>query len=178
MIKAHAHWRSLLAILSIIFLLSSCASERTEQRENGAAQYIAIPVSSTFDMELLLDRRGPWVATEYVTGESRGIWADNVFQADDGSGMIFATVPFGSGIISTSIQGYDPASGKMYVLDERGRYDYRFFMYENELFVVGRPMMSNMLVGIFRPVLDHEALSFDLVEVDDELSSLIQHQWQ
>jgi len=95
--------------------------------------------------------------------------------------MFFATVPEGSGIISTSIQGYDPATEIMYILNERGLYDYRFFMYEDELFVEKRshwllePKQSR---GIFRPVLNRENLSFDLVEVDDELSTLIQQQTQ
>jgi len=149
---------------------------------SGEIEYIPIPVSPALDMELLLEHGGPWIVRNHQTGEPFFVHADNVFKAEDGTGMFFATVPEGSGIISTSIQGYDPATETMYVLNERGLYDYRFFMYENELFVAkwphwvlsGRSAESQQLIGIFRPILNRENQSFDLVSVDDELSALIQ----
>ena len=168
--------KSFLMILSVISLLSSCTFEEAEQEDSREIQYTVIPVSPAFDMELLLDHGGPWVVTMYETGEPRGIWANNVFQAEDGTDMFFATVSVGSGLISTKIQGYDPVNETMYTLCDRFNYDYRFFMYENELFIEKVSPGTMKSVGIFRPVLNQENLSFDLVEVDDELSDLIRQQ--
>lgn len=163
-------------MLSIVLLFSSCASEQTEQ-ENTEEFYTIIPVSSAFDLDLLVDLGAPWIARMANTGEAIGIRADNVFQAEDGTGMLYATVSFGSGFVCTRIEGYNPVSGTIYTLWERFAYDYRFLMYENELFVAKyqvNPFSGR--TGIFRPMLNHENLSFDLVEVDDELSALIKQQ--
>jgi len=167
--KVYAFGKSFFIILTSVFLLSSCAFEQTDQQESSEIQYTAIPVSPAFDMELLLDHGGPWVVTTYGTGEPRGIFADNVFQAEDGSSMFFATVPVGSGFISTKIQGFDPATETMYTLHERFLYDYMFFMHDNELFVGKISVELMEYVGTFRPVLNQENLSFDLVQVDDQI---------
>jgi len=178
--KIYAHWKCFFIILSIVLLLSSCVSEQTEQIESDEVQFTAIPVSP-YDFDSLMDRGAPWVVTMMETGEPLFVMADNVFQAEDGTDMLFATIPVGSGIISTMIQGYDPVSGRMYTLCERFFSDYRFFIYENELFVAENlafPDRSGRLVDIFRPVLNHENLSFDLIQIDDELFTLILQQGQ
>jgi len=46
-------------------------------------------------------------------------------------------------------------------------------MHEDELFVAKYLMKSDQLIGIFRPALNRENRSFDLVQVDDELFTLI-----
>ena len=166
--RIYAQGKNFFFILAIVLLLASCASEQGGQREGSEVQFTAIPVSP-LDFDVLMEGGFPWVVTMMDTGEPVFVLADNVFQAEDGSGMLFATIPVGSGVISMMIQGYDPVSGTMYTLCERFSYDYRFFMYEEELFVTGHLMMSNQLVGIFRPVLNHETLSFDLVEVSNEV---------
>jgi hypothetical protein len=89
--------------------------------------------------------------------------------------MLYATVTFGSGFVCSRIKGFNPVSKTTYTLWERFEYDYQFLMFENELFVAKYEVNPfSGLTGIFRPVLNHENLSFDLVEVDDELSALIQ----
>jgi len=172
--KVHAHKKKSFIFLSIfiVLLLSSCASEQREQNENSEAEFTAIPVSP-LGFDVLMERGSPWVVSMTNTGEPFFVLADNVFQAADGSGMLFATVPDGFGFISTSIQGYDPVSGTMHILCERFSYDYRFFMHEDELFVAKYLMKSDQLIGIFRPALNRENRSFDLVQVDDELFTLI-----
>ena len=69
------------------------------------------------------------------------------------------------------------AAKKRNVRWERFEYDYRFFMHENELFVAKYEVNPfSGLTGIFRPMLNHENLSFDLVEVDGALSDFIKQQ--
>ena len=145
---------------------------------NGEVEYTPIPVSPVFEMVLWIEHDISWVRIVYETDGPRGINPRYAFRAEDGSGMLFATVPLGGGIAHKSIQGYDPATETFYILYSRFEYDYNFYMHENELLVTKASTESQQLMGIFRPVLNRENHSFDLIEIDEEFFTSIQRHWQ
>ena len=178
--------KSCFALIVVVLLLASCGFE---QAGDGEAQISAIPVSHFWDgynnFATLFELGAPWVGLD-DDGEIREfpnkphLYLSLVFQANDGTDMLYATVITHSAGLFSEIQAYDPASGAIFTQNQLGRRNYSFRMYENELFVVDyiTPHIYpyEEFLRVYRPVLNHETFSFDLVEVDEELFALIERE--
>lgn len=120
-----------------------------------------------------------------------GCAAFNAFYADlncDGVYEAYATIHLGSGIVMSYLLGYDPVTDKTYELNERMIVEYGFFVQNGELLLSAAPSPYTFNIifdereltadisptppeenprGAYRPILNTEALTFDLEELGD-----------
>jgi len=155
-------------------------SNSVEDETNQGLPLIIINTKGLFTYDL--DEWPLFFPTPESPGEPHpfaGYPVHNVYQADlDGDGVYeaYATVDIGSGIVISSLLGYNPVSGEMYALNDSTIIEYEFIDFGGEMFVCAYPFsyyyeISN--ITFYRPKLNDETLSFDLDEVDEELAALL-----
>jgi uncharacterized LabA/DUF88 family protein len=114
----------------------------------------------------------------FLTGDSTLMgynWYSGVILADldkDGIYELYLNASTGSGIIHGFLHGYNPESKKYYILSERMKTDYLFFLYEENLYVISSgPFFNAGVRGIYKPALVND--EFKLEEINETLQNEI-----